>query len=130
MATYGAAPEDGGLPELFEASPDRPVHTSFAAEMAFLIGLVAICSAPFSVMHAVTFAASVLGFFFGFVGTATTSRPYVAGRGLAPAGLFFAFVALVLVALRYFNVDTAFGDELVPTIRGWLDDFNSWLPLP
>ena len=66
----------------------------------------------------------------GFVGTATTSRPNVAGRGLAPAGLFLAFVALVLVALRYFNVDTAFGDELVPTIRGWLDDFNSWLPLP
>ena len=130
MATYGAAPEDGGLQELFEASPDPQVHTSVAAEMAFLIGLIAIFSAPFSVMHAVTFAASVLGVVFGFVGTATTGRPNVAGRMLAPAGLFFAFAALLLVALRYLNVDTAFGDGLVPTIRDWLDAFNSWLPLP
>ncbi len=130
MATYGAAPEDGGLQELFEASPDRQVHTSVAAEIAFLMGLVAIFSAPFAVMHAVTFAAGVLGVVFGFVGTATTGRPHVAGRALAPAGLLFAFAALVLVGLRYLGVDTAFGDGLVPTIREWLDAFNSWLPLP
>jgi len=130
MATYGAAPEDGALQELFEASPDRQVHTSVAAETAFLIGLVAICSAPFSVMHAVTFATSVVGVVCGFVGMATTSRPNVAGRVLAPAGFFFAFTALVLVSLRYLNLDTAFGDELLPTLRDWLDAFNSWLPLP
>ena len=130
MATYGAAPEDGALQELFEASPDRQVHTSVAAETAFVVGLIALISAPFSVMHAVTFAASVVGVIAGFVGMATTSRPDVAGRGLAPAGFFFAIVALVLIGLRYLEVDTAFGDGLVPTIREWLDAFNSWLPLP
>lgn len=130
MATYGAAPEDGGLQELFEASPDREVHTSAAAETAFLIGLVALVSAPFSVMQGLSFATGVVGALCGLVGVATTSRPNVAGRMLAPAGLFFSVTALVLVGLRYLNVDTAFGDGLLPTLGGWLDSLNSWLPLP
>jgi hypothetical protein len=130
MATYGAAPEDGGLSELFEASPDREVHTSAAAETAFVIGLVALLSAPFSMMHAVTFATSVAGLVCGVAGLATTSRPNVAGRALAPAGLLMAFAALALVGLRYLGVDTAFGDGLVPTLREGLEWFNSWLPLP
>ena len=130
MATYGAAPDGGGLQELFEASPDRPVHTSAAAETAFLVGLFALFAAPFSVMHAVSLATGVLGLVFGLVGVATTSRPNVAGRVLVPVGLFFAFAALVLVGLRYLGVDTAFGDGLVPTIREWLDALNSRLPLP
>jgi hypothetical protein len=130
VATYGAAPEGGGLPELFEASPDREVHTSAAAEMAFVFGLIAVMSAPFSVMHAVTFATSVVGLVCGVAGLATTSRPNVAGRALAPAGLLFAFTALVLVGLRYLEVDTAVGDGLLPTLGGWLDALNSWLPLP
>lgn len=130
MATYGAAPEDGGLQQLFEASPDREVHTSAAAETAFVIGLIALFSAPFSVMHAVTFATSVVGLVCGVAGMATTSRPNVAGRALAPAGLLMAFTALLLVGLRYLEVDTAFGDGLLPTLRASLDSFNSWLPLP
>jgi hypothetical protein len=130
MATYGAAPEEGGLQELIEASPERAAHTSVAAELAFLFGLIALFSAPFSVMHAVTFAAAVLALVFGIAGLATTSRPHVAGRALAPAAIFFAFAALVLVGLRYLNVDTAFGDEFLPELREWLDSFNSWLPLP
>lgn len=130
MATYGTAPEDGGLPELFEASPDREVHTSAAAEMAFVLGLIALVSAPFSVMHAVTFATSVVALVCGVAGIATTSRPHVAGRALVPAGIFLAFTALVLVGLRYLDVDTAFGDGLIPTLREWLEWFNSWLPLP
>ena len=130
MATYGAAPEDGGLPELFETSPDREVHTSAAAELAFVIGLIAVISAPFSVMHAVTFATSVVGFVFGVAGLATTSRPNVAGRALAPTGLLLALTGLLLVGLRYLEVDTTFGDGLLPTLAGWLDALNSWLPLP
>jgi hypothetical protein len=130
MATYGAAPEDGGFDEVFTASPDRVVHTSAAAETAFLLGLVALLAAPFSVMHGVSLATGVVGVLAALVGTATTSRPDVAGRVLVPAGLFFAVAALVLIGLRYLGVDTAFGDELVPTLRGWLDSLNSWLPLP
>jgi hypothetical protein len=130
MASYGAAPEDGGLQELFTASPDRAVRTSAAAETAFLIGLVALVSAPFSVMRGLSLATATVGALCGLVGVATTSRPNVAGSMLAPAGLFFAIIALVLVGLRYLNVDTAFGDELVPTLHSWLDSLNSRLSLP
>lgn len=130
MATYGAAPEGGGLQELFEASPDREVHTSAAAETAFLFGLVALLASPFSVTHGLSAASGIVGAAFGVIGMATTSRPNVAGRMLTAAGLFFSLTALVLVSLRYVGVDTAFGDGLVPTLRSWMDSLNSWLPLP
>jgi hypothetical protein len=45
-------------------------------------------------------------------------------------GLGLGLLALVLVALRYAGLDTAFGDELLPTIRGWLDDLNGRFPAP
>ncbi|MDQ4055464.1 MAG: hypothetical protein M3237_22615 [Actinomycetota bacterium] len=130
MATYGAAPEDGGIHELFEASPAREVHTSAAAETSFLVGLVAALAAPFSVTAGLSLATGVLATVFGVVGIATTSRPNVAGRLLTPVGLFLAFIALTVVGLRYLGVETAFGDGLVPTLREWLDDLNSRLPLP
>ena len=130
MATYGASPEDGGIQALFESSPDVGVHTSAAAETAFLLGLIALCAAPFSVMHGLSLAVGVVGLFFAMVGVATASRPYVAGGFLAGFGVLFACTALVLVCLRYVGVDTAFGDELVPTMRGWLDDVNALLPRP
>jgi len=130
MATFGAAPDDGSFQELFEASPDREVHTSAAAETGFLVGLVAILAAPFSVTYGLSLVTGVLGAAFGLVGVATTSRPNVAGRVLAPFGLFLGMTALAMVGMRYLGVDTAFGDGLVPTIRGWLDALNSRLPLP
>jgi hypothetical protein len=130
MATYGAAPDDGSLQELFEASPDREVHTSAAAETSFLVGLVAVLAAPFSVMHGLTLTTGVLAAVFSVIGVISTSRPNVAGRLLAPVGLFFAVIALALVGMRYLGVDTAFGDGLIPTIREWLDSLNSRLPLP
>lgn len=130
MATYGAAPEEGGFDEVFNASPDREVHTSAAAETAFLLGLVALAAAPFSVMHGVALAAGIGGFLAALVGVASASRPDVAGGVLAPTGLFCAVVALVLVGMRYLGVDTAFGDELLPTLRGWLESLNSQLPVP
>lgn len=130
MATYGAAPEDGSISELFEASPAREVHTSAAAEVAFVIGLIAAIAAPFSVLHGLSLTTGVIGLVAGLVGVATTSRPNVAGRMLAPVGLLFAFLALAFVGMRYLGADTAFGDGLVPTLRSWLDSLNSWLPLP
>lgn len=130
MATYGASPEDGGLQQLLAASPDRPAHTSATAEAAFLFGLVALASAPFSVMRGLAFAAAAIGALCGLAGLAATSRPNVAGRLLAPAGLFLSVTTLILVGLRYLNVDTAVGDSMVPALHGWLESLNSWLPLP
>lgn len=65
MAVFGAAPEEGGLDALFQSSPDLGVHTSAAAETAFLLGL-----------------------------------------------------------------DTAYGDDALPTLRSWLEALNEALPRP
>jgi hypothetical protein len=131
VTIYGASPgDDGSLRALLEASPDLGVHTSAAAETAFLLGLVALFAAPFSMMYTVSLGAGVLGVVCAFVGVAATSRPNVAGGALAPVGLAFAVAALLLVGLRYLGLDTAFGDGLVPTIRGWLENLNARFPGP
>ncbi len=130
MATFGAAHQDDGLDGLLESSPDLRVHTSAAVETGFLLGLVALASATFSEMYVVALASGALALFFSFVGVVTTSRPNVAGRALAPLGLLFGFVALVLVGLRYAGLDTAVGDDLLPTIGRWLDDLNGRVPRP
>ena len=131
MASYGAAPDEGGLGALFESSPaPSGLHTSIAAETAFLLGLIGVCTAPFSVTYAVALGASVLGVLVGVVGIAAASRPNLTGGVLAPLGMLFSFVALVLVGLRYLGLDTAFGDGLAPTIREWLEQLNAYLPQP
>jgi hypothetical protein len=130
MTSQAAAPDDGGLGALFDSSPDRPVHTSAAAETSFLLGMLALVAAPFSLMHSVSLVLATVGAVCGLVGVATTSRPGVAGRVLAPAGLFVSLAVLLLVGLRYLGLDTAFGDDLTPTILGWLEDLNATFPRP
>jgi hypothetical protein len=131
MTTYGAAPgEDGGLQALFESSREPGVHTSAAAELGFLLGLLALAAAPFSMTHGLTLAIGSVAAVLGFVGVVATSNPYVAGRALAPAGLAFALVALTVAGLRYAGLDTAFGDDLLPVIGDWLDQLNAQLPKP
>ena len=130
MATFGVNPDDGGLQGLMEASPDRGVHTSAAAEIAFLLGLVAVASSLFSLTYAMALAAGFLGLVFGVVGLASTSRPHVAGQALSPLGLLLGCVAILLVGLRYLGVDTAAGDDLLPTMRGWMESLNSRVPGP
>jgi len=128
---YGAFPEnDGGLEALFEGSSDRGVHTSAAAEIGFLCGLVALCAAPFSLMYAVSLVLGVLGALSALAGMAATSRPNVAGRALVPLGFASACAALLMVGLRYLGLDTAFADELGPTISGWLENLNGHVPRP
>ena len=130
MSAHPFPTDDDGLSGLFEASPDRPIHTSAAAELAFVLGLVSLVAAPFSLMHAASLGLAAIGAILGVVGVATTSRPDVAGRVLSPLGLFFCLTALTVVGLRYAGLDTAFGDALVPTILSWLEDLNASLPTP
>ncbi len=127
---YPATPEENGLKSLLESASDPGVHTSAAAELAFVLGLVALAAMPFSVMHAVALGTGALGAVFGFIGMASSSRPYVAGSALAPLGLFTGFAVIVVVGMRYLGVETAFGDDLVPTLADWMDDLNSRLPRP
>ena len=130
MSAHSLPTEDDGLSGLFEASPDRPIHTSAAAELAFVLGLVSLVAAPFSLMHAASLGMAAIGAVLGVVGVATTSRPDVAGRVLAPLGLFFCLTVLTVVGLRYAGLDTAFGDALVPAILSWLEALNDWFPNP
>ena len=130
MSAHTFPREDDGLGGLFDASPDRPIHTSAAAEFAFVLGLVSLLAAPFSVMLGASLAVAATGAVLGVVGMATTSRPDVAGRVLAPLGLLFSLIAVTAVGLRYAGLDTAFGDALVPTFLSWLETLNGWIPSP
>lgn len=130
MATGHASSHDDSFSELFASSPDLPVHISAAAEAGLLLGLFAIFSAPFTVMHALALGAGGLGAVLAMVGVATTARPGVAGSALAPLGLALSLMAVVLVGLRYLGLDTAFGDDLVPVLGDWLGSLNERLPQP
>jgi hypothetical protein len=130
MSAHSFPTEDDGLSGLLDASPDRPIHTSAAAELAFVLGLVSLLAVPFSLMHAASLVTAGLGAILGIVGMATTSRPDVAGRVLAPLGLFFSLTVLALVGLRYLGLETAFGDALAPTFLSWLEALNGWFPNP
>jgi hypothetical protein len=130
MATGGVPSNDAGLSELFAGSPDLQVHTSAAAEAGLLLGLFALLAAPFSLMQTLSLGTASVAAVLAFVGVATTSRPNVAGSALAPLGLAFSLVALILVGLRYLGVDTAFGDELIPVLGEWLAGLNERLPQP
>jgi len=131
MASHAAAaPQGDGIDSLLDASPDLGVHTSVAAEIGFVLGLAALIAAPFSIMHGVVLGLGAAGGLCAFVGVAATSRANVAGRALAPFGLAFALVALLIVGLRYLGLDTAFGDQLLPTIGDALGWFNARMPQP
>ncbi|HWI43773.1 MAG TPA: hypothetical protein VNS81_09130 [Nocardioides sp.] len=130
MATHAAAPQGDGLDGLLDASPDLGVHTSAAAELGLLLGLAAVLAAPFTIMYGLAAGFGAVGAASSFVGVVATSRANVAGRALAPWGLLFAVVALALVGLRYLGVDTAFGDDLLPTIGDGLEGINDLLPRP
>lgn len=124
MAGHAAAPQGDGLEGLFEASPDRGIHTSAAAETGFLLGLAALLAAPFSIMHAVALAGGGVAMLCSFFGVVTTSRENVAGKALVPLGLVCGFAAVVLVGVRYLGLDTAYGDGLLPALGDALERLN------
>ena len=124
----GPAADDDALGVLFESSPARVVHTSAAAEIAFLCGLVAILAVPFSLTAAVCVGLAAVGLVTSIVGLARASKPAVAGGLLASIGLVLSLGTLTLVGLRYLGIDTAVGDAAVPTLTDWLTALNNLLP--
>jgi hypothetical protein len=130
---HGLAPhptDEDQLGALFESSPARPVHTSAAAETAFLAGLVALVGAPFSLMTAVSLGLSALALVTSVVGLARSSRPRVAGSLLASVGLVLSLATLALIGLRYLGIDTTVGDAALPTLVDWLGALNDLVPRP
>jgi len=124
MAT---TPHDVGIDALMDTSPEPAVHTSIAAEAGFFLSVVALFAAPFSLTGGASLAAGLLALLVGGVGMVTTSRRYVAGKALVPLSMVLAFVAVVVVGLRYLGLDTAFGDAWVPTLTSWLESLNRML---
>jgi hypothetical protein len=104
------------------------VHTSAAAEVAFLCGLLAVLAVPFSLMAATCVGLSAVGVVTSIVGLARASKPAVSGGLLASIGLVLSLATLTLVGLRYLGIDTAVGDAAVPTLADWLAALNTLLP--
>jgi hypothetical protein len=115
MTTQDLGRADGDLGVLFDRSPEDRAHTAPAAEVSFVLGLVALAIAPFTL----TFGLCVM-----LAGLCVVTSVV----GLAQASLSLG--ALALVGLRYLDVDTAFGDSLVPHIHSMLQSLNDLVPSP
>lgn len=130
---FGAsATEDspGALGTLFETSPAYDVQTSAAAETAFVLGLLAALTVPFSLTMALSVAMAGVALVSSIVGLARASKPRFTGGVLSSLGLVLALLSLALVGLRYLGLETTFGDDFVPTLRDWLVSLNGLLPTP
>lgn len=118
------------LGTLFDSSPARPVQTSSAAAVGFVLGLFGVLAVPFSLTMALSAGTAAVALVCSIIGMARASRPGVAGGLLASVGLVLSLASLALVGLRYLGLDTAFGDGLVPALRDGLDWLNGLLPVP
>lgn len=131
--TFSSDPEQDSpdaLGSLFENSPARDVQTSAAAETAFVLGLFSILAVPFPLAMTLSVALAAVALFSSIVGLARASKARFTGGLLASVGLVLSLATLALVALRYIGVDTAFGDDVAPTLRDWLSALNGLLPTP
>lgn len=130
MTAQAGSPHGTPLEALFDASPAVEVHTSAAAVTSFVCGAGALLAALFSLTFALALFLGVVGAGAAFAGVVATSRPRVAGRALAPGGLFLCVVALALLGLRYANLDTAVGDHWLPVLEDVLVRLNTDLRQP
>jgi hypothetical protein len=130
MTTQDLGRVDGRLGALFDRSPADPAHTAPAAEVSFVLGLVAVAVAPFSLTYGLCVMIAGLCVITSVVGLAQASRPSVAGSTLAAMGLVLSLGALALVGLRFLDVDTAFGDSLVPHLNSTLQSLTDLVPSP
>ena len=105
------------------------MSTSAAAVTAFVLGLLAVLAAPFSLaMASVRSGHRCPGELDRRDGPCQpTGR---VGGLLASLGMVLAVTTLFSVGLRYVGVDTAFGDALAPTLADWLAALNALLPAP
>ena len=129
----GAGPENDSpdaLGSLFESSPARDVQTSAAAETAFVLGLLSLLAVPFELAMTLSVALAAVALVTSIVGLARASKARFTGGALAAMGLVLSLATLALVGLRYAGIDTAVGDDVVPTLRDWLTSLNGLLPTP
>lgn len=115
---------------MLDAPPVVEARTSTPALISFVCGLAALLAAPFSVMSAMALLLAGTACVAAVVGLSATRMPTVAGRALAPAGLLFGLIALVLLGPRYAGVDTAIGDGLAPALADLLQRLNERVGLP
>jgi hypothetical protein len=125
-----SGPEETGVePLLLDAPPAVEARTSAAALAATFCGTGALLAAPFRLTGSLALVLALLGCVASVAGLVATRHPLVAGRALAPAGLLFSLVALVLLAPRFAELDTAFGDLFAPTLVDLLEQLNTLFQL-
>ena len=130
MTTQDLGRVDGDLGALFDRSPADPAHTAPAAEVSFVLGLVAVAIAPFTLTYGLCVMLAGLCVVSSVIGLAQASRPTAAGSTLAATGLVLSLAALTVVGLRFLGVDTSFGDALVPHLRSTLQSLSDLVPTP
>ena len=130
MTTQDLGRVDGDLGALFDRSPADPAHTAPAAEVSFVLGLVAVAIAPFTLTYGLCVMLAGLCVVSSVIGLAQASRPTAAGSTLAATGLVLSLAALTVVGLRFLGVDTSFGDALVPHLRSALQSLSDLVPTP
>jgi hypothetical protein len=130
MTTQDLGRVDGDLGALFDRSPADPAHTAPAAEVSFVLGLVAVAISPFTLTYGLCVMLAGLCVVSSVIGLAQASRPTAAGSTLAATGLVLSLAALTVVGLRFLGVDTSFGDALVPHLRSVLQSLSDLVPTP
>jgi len=119
-----------GTPSAAPPSFTDPAHTAPAAEVSFVLGLVAVAIAPFTLTYGLCVMLAGLCVVSSVIGLAQASRPTAAGSTLAATGLVLSLAALTVVGLRFLGVDTSFGDALVPHLRSTLQSLSDLVPTP
>jgi hypothetical protein len=130
LGTVPADDSSGALGVLFDSSPARPVQTSIAAVIAFVLALLAVLAVPFSLTMGLSLGMAGVALVSSIIGMALASKPDVAGGLLASIAMVLALATLAAIGLRYIGVDTTFGDGLTPTLTDWLTSLNALLPTP
>jgi hypothetical protein len=130
MTTQDLGRVGGDLGELFKRSPVDPAHTAPAAEIAFVLGLVALGTAPFTLTYGLCAMVAGLCVVTSVVGLAQASRNGAAGTVLAATGLVLSLAALTMLGLRFSGLDTAFGDPWLPHLHAGLQRLTDLVPTP
>jgi len=126
MTALSEPPE--ALVDLFERSPADQPRTSAAAEVGFVLGVLALLLVLFELTTGLAVGCAAVALVCSVLGLARASRPHTSGGILAAVGLVTCLAAGALVALRYVGIDTTVGDALVPAITDALQWLTSQLP--
>jgi hypothetical protein len=120
---------DGEWPQGPDVDDVSTARVSVWATLGLMTGLVGVCLALTGLLAPEGAALGAAGLLMSVIGLVTTSRPAVAGRGLAVLGLLLGLAAGALGGLAMTGA-VGFpnsGEDHVLSLHHWLVDHWSWL---